>query len=109
MVKHAYIVYNAGDLATERVQLADEGKDMSSLEGEYRQLEERLKKEDEASLQEEIGALLDKSAGLPMKKGYAFVEPSDLEGIRAARPKARAKLNTGKGDTELYDRVLGAW
>ena len=109
MTKHAWMTLTADDLKIEKQQLLDEGKDLSSLEGEFRNWETRLQSEDELKHQEELGSLLDRAAVLPAKKGYSFLEPSDLAGIREARPSGPRRLEGKMDDPALYDRVLGAW
>lgn len=46
------------------------------------------------------------SLGLP--DGYQYIEPSELEGIRAERPDGPRRLDVPPDD-ELRDRILGAW
>ena len=46
---------------------------------------------------------------LPLRKDFAFVEPSDLETIRSERSKAASLPAITYGDDELFDRMHGAW
>jgi ADP-ribosylglycohydrolase len=50
-------------------------------------------------------ALSDRIQALPLRKGYAYVEPSDLPGIRAARPKP-PRLKAWKGSRSAFLRRL---
>jgi ADP-ribosylglycohydrolase len=96
------------DLETERRQCEEEGRDLSSVQSEF----ERLASFDleDPRHQPAAEALLDKTIDLPIKPGYAFHEPSDLEGIRASRPANRPTLpSLSLTDAQLEDKVHGAW
>jgi hypothetical protein len=109
LIKHAWLTVNADDLRIEKQQLLDEGKDISSVEGEFRELEALLQKEDELKHRDRIDSLLDRAAALPMRKDYSFVEPSDLAGIQQARPAGPRDLKNNINESVLRDKVLGAW
>jgi ADP-ribosylglycohydrolase len=54
--------------------------------------------------------LLDKTILLPTRPGHPFDEPSDLEGIKAARPSNSPKLPSLACSTDtLLDKFHGAW
>lgn len=104
--KHMYL-YLGGDVPrTERQQCLDEGKEIASLEAEFAAVA-ALDLEDLAH-QPRMEALMDRAAQLPMKPGYPYEEPSDLEGIRACR-QDRPQLPALPKDEELADRIHGAW
>ncbi len=92
-------------LGTELLQSRDEGKDISGYEDRVKALEQLDPKERE----EKSAKILDELAALPVKKGYTYEEPSDLEGIKRARPKGPRKMDLSLSDDELYDKILGAW
>ncbi|GDX39715.1 hypothetical protein LBMAG21_00070 [Armatimonadota bacterium] len=107
-MKHIWLYLNKSDIETERLQCEQEGLDLSSVEEDF----ERVLQLDLENLsnQPQAQALLDKTVQLPIKAGYAFVEPSDLEGIRAQRPAARPQLpSLSLTPGELEDKVHGAW
>ena len=97
-------------MATELKQLEDEGRDASSLLPQFKEL---MKLGDEKLFdprnQAKIGELLDAAQKLPYRKGYAFKEPSDLAGIRKARPEGIRRFDTRLSDRQLLDHIAGAW
>jgi len=96
------------DLQTERLQCAQEGKDLAPLEEEFSRVE-ALDLEDLAN-QPVAQALLDRTAALSVRADFPYDEPSDLEGIRAARPATRPTLPPLRlSSTELRDKAYGAW
>ena len=96
------------DLRVERSQLIDEGRDIREVEEEFERLE-ALSEDELLSQQSRVDTLLDKTINLPQAADYPYHEPSDLEGIRAARPGAPVSLERNLDDRTLYDRTLGAW
>ena len=105
-IEHLFIGREA--LLTEREQLLDEGREISNLEADVDrylsfgddELEER---------QPELARFLDRTQSLPVRADYPFKEPSDLEGIRAARPKVANPVGRRLGEAELRERLRGAW
>jgi len=102
---------SAADLRTELAQAKEEGKAVSpDLERRFTDLaargDEYLRT---PAGQREAEALLDESAALPQAPGYAYQEPSDLEGIRAARPAIPALPAPDLAPDLLLDRLHGAW
>ena len=96
------------ELKFERQQLIDEGRYTGPVEKEF----ERLMALDDSkleSMQDELYALLDKTARLPQKADWPYHEPSDLEGIRQARPQALPAIDFAFNEQILRDRVQGAW
>ena len=84
--QQAWILLGAVDIATERKQAEEEGRDLSSVEAEFDAVQQ-LELNSEADWQR-AEALLDAVQELPLVDGYAYEEPSDLKGIKAARPRA---------------------
>jgi len=101
------LLLRKGDIETERLQCEQEGRDLTSVADEF----ERVLALDlnDPAHQAEAGALLDKTIALPIRSDYRFVEPSDLEGIRAARPPAPPLPPLARTGPDLEDKVYGAW
>lgn len=97
------------DLQVEHAQLLDEGRDISSeIETEFQELSD-LALENDPFLQARAQALLDKVKELPMRADYPYDEPSDLQGIRAARPQECPAFSWTLEGQALGDHLLGAW
>ena len=109
-LKNAWLWLSAGDLQTELRQLEDEGRDVGALK---RKLKRLIALGDEKLFlpanQEKAGALLDAAQKLPMRKDYAFAEPSDLKGIRKLRPRGPRRYAKKMSNKALLDHVTGAW
>lgn len=105
-MKDNYLWWNKSDLETERLQLADEGRNTLSVNDEFDRLLAPGVPED-AAFQEAANALLDKASLLPERQGYSYVEPSGLEEIRAQRPVARPLPDTD--GISRQSRIAGAW
>ena len=90
MFKHTWLYLSKIEIETERRQCEEEGRDLTSATEEFERVL-ALDLEDPAS-QPAAEALLDRTIALPMRSDYAFEEPSDLAGIRAARPADRPRL-----------------
>jgi ADP-ribosylglycohydrolase len=92
-------------LHAEIVQLREEGCNTAELQAEM----ERARK----SLAQQAVALYEtlyaQASELSPEPGFGYQEPSDLEGLRAARPDGPRRLGSPPGDAELGDRILGAW
>jgi len=109
-LRNVWLWLSSGDLRTELRQLEDEGRDTSRFRAKL----ERLAALGDEQLflpanQEKVGALLDAAQKLPMRKGYAFDEPSDLPGIRRRRPRGPRRFAQRLSDKALLDRIMGAW
>src|SRR5512133_1281455 len=97
------------DLRVEREQLLDEGRELSPhIEEAFKKLEP-LNMALDPSFQTRAQALLDLAAGLPQRADYPYVEPSDLEGIRAERPRGAQPMKRTLEEADLQQRLLGAW
>lgn len=107
-LKHTWLYLSKSDVETERLQCVQEGRDLSSVEEEFNRVL-ALDLENPAH-QPAAQALLDRTIELPIRADFPFEEPSDLEGIRAARPVQGPHLAPFALDpSTLEDRVYGAW
>lgn len=104
-----WLQFSNTDIAIEKEQASDEGRDITSLLPLFR----RLAKADMNTVetQEESNKLLDAVQELPARRGYKYHEPSDLAGIRAARPAGAGDRLPGKSLPRkiLLDKALGGW
>ena len=89
-------------VATERTQAEEEGKDTSSVQGEF----DVLLAQDPLD-QNRAWALLDQIQALPQAEGYPYVEPSDLAGIRSLWVHGLEKPKPNQA--ALLERLNGAW
>lgn len=53
--------------------------------------------------------MLDETALLPMRREYAYIEPSDLEGIRSQRPPGPREMTLEMPASSRKDHISGAW
>ncbi|MBS0632344.1 MAG: ADP-ribosylglycohydrolase family protein [Verrucomicrobia bacterium] len=107
------------DLATEWTQAQEEGRDLSSVEAEFRRLmavepaagylEKLISGKRDLAWFEEAVALIDRVQTLPMRKDYPHVEPDDLKSIRAERERGPAVPKWKGTKAALADRVRGAF
>lgn len=107
-MKYNWLTWKKEDVKVEQRQLADEGRDTRSVDAEF----ERLLApgcEEDAAFQDAVNALLDKTIQLPMRQGYSYVEPSDLEGIRAQRPAGARTMPLDLDESARRSRIHGAW
>ncbi len=103
MDKHLWLWWRQGEVAIEKEQMADEGRDPAALAEQFDALEKL--DDDGQAFQDRFNALLDRVQALPISSKYD--EPSDLAGILAARPDGPRQV--GKVGTDLQDRLHGAW
>lgn len=107
-MKQTWLYLNRSDILTERRQCEEEGRDLTSVEAEF----DRVLSLDLENLHNQPAAqsLLDQTIQLPLRADYAYQEPSDLEGIRAARPAERPLLPAFSLPTTAWeDKLYGAW
>ncbi len=95
------------DLEVERLQLADEGADLTPLEDELRSVS--ALGPDDPELPTRVANCLDAVADLPTKDDDPSAEPSDLAGIRQERPDGPRRMTALMSDADLTDRILAAW
>jgi len=108
-MRYHYLTVDRGFLAVERQELLDEGRDIAAVAAEFDAL---LAADEDAApdWQARAGALLAACADLPMRPDYPYDEPSDLAGIRRARPAdPPAWRPADLSEDALRDRVLAAW
>jgi len=94
--------------ADELVQLEQEGCEVAQLRERYEQV---LLGETDDPAQAGQAALMEffgQAAELTPAAGWPYEEPSDLEGIRAARPETD-RARTAIDEATLRDRTAGAW
>jgi ADP-ribosylglycohydrolase len=89
-------------LNSELSQLEEEGCDVSAYKTQVAALTDETPLSDLLALYDELSALKPAAE-------FPFVEPSDLEGIRAARPAHQPQPVQKHSDEELKDHFLGAW
>jgi hypothetical protein len=107
-MKHKWLWWRKEDIKTEQKQLADEGRDTSAVTSEF----ERLLSEnviEDARFQEDANALLEETSRLPIRSDYQYVEPSDLENIRAQRPAPSNEQSDKFSDSLRHEHIAGAW
>jgi ADP-ribosylglycohydrolase len=107
-LNHIWLYLSKTDIETERRQCEEEGRDLAGVEDDFRHVLS-LDLEDLGN-QPSAETLLDKTINLPIRSDYRFEEPSDLHGIRLARPaKMPARPSLSLSNAELEDKVFGAW
>ncbi len=83
----------------------EEGKDVEKYKGLFEAVNQLPADENKERISDVIFEMMYE---MPIREDYAYVEPSDLEGIRACRPAKRPGF--GKPDNEkLKKQLLGAW
>jgi ADP-ribosylglycohydrolase len=92
-------------LREELTALAEEGFETSEAAALLEQIR-ALDTQHATQIRGEIASMLKR---LPRRSDFAFDEPSDLSGIRAARPDGPRKLRGRLGKRLLADRTLGGW
>ncbi len=107
-MKHTWLYLSKSDIETEKRQCEEEGREVGVLQEEFDRVLS-LDLEDPAN-QPAAQALLDQTIHLPIRSEYKFEEPSDLHGIRLARPQTGPRLPAlSLTDAQLEDKVFGAW
>jgi len=85
--------------------LSEEGFDISQPTRQLSELAGRADREADQRRREIEVSL----PGLPLRPDITYHEPSDLEGIRAARPEGPPKLSHKISKAALGDKTRGAW
>ncbi len=107
MPGHKWFWIEKKDLEIELTQCAEEGKEIPE------RLMRRITAAMESDLaepenQQEAEAIFDETIALPLKTGFNYVEPNELDEIKRHRPSA-PKLPAKPDGAALHDKVLGAW
>lgn len=107
------------DLESEWRQATEEGRDLSSVAAEFRELRGTEPKADyheklisgrrDLRWFERALALTDRVQSLPQRRDYAYTEPDDLRGIRAARGRGPAVPRWRGSKAAFTDRVRGGF
>lgn len=100
----------ADDLHVELLQSEEEGKEIHEYEEKVKIVQSM--KRDDPEREKHAVAILDSITGLQLKKDYKYVEPSDIESIKEARPKLGKNIKPDRLNLvseNLYDKVYGAW
>ena len=106
MLAHQPWMKGLYDLAIERIQAAEEGRDLTSVEKELDALCQDTKN---PLLYKRAEALYDEIQALPPRADYPYVEPDIITDIRAQRGPAVSLPPVTLSREALYDRILGAW
>jgi len=94
------------NLLLEYRQCHEEGLDVARLED----LVKAAAALPSGTFQEELADLIGRQLYQnPIQADYPYHEPSDLSGIRSARPAARPVMPRSLPDTNWRDRIAGAW
>ena len=97
----------APQLQNEYWQCVAEGKDVEKYESLFKTVQELPLDENKIKMAD---VLFDMVSDAPMKEGYAYVEPSDLEEIRSRRPGAGSVCGKKVPEKEiLQEKIHGAW
>ncbi len=106
------------DLETELQQAEDEGRELATVRAEFDRLLgvkppkenwHRLGVKRDETWLAAAGALVDKVQSLPMRADYAYVEPSELRGIRQARGRRPGLRKWTGSKREFLRRLHGGW
>lgn len=107
-MKHIWLYLSKSDVEIERRQCLEEGRDIRDLEDRFERVL-ALDLEDPVN-QPEAEALLDATIQQPLRPDYPYVEPSDLAGIVAQRPREAVHIQPARlTPAELEDKIYGAW
>ncbi len=108
-MKHIWLIIEGGDIAIERQQLIDEGRDIASVSDALSELEQADPGANPAK-QREAEALLDATATLPMRSDCPYEEPNELDAILEQRNKdLHSAPVSPPPDEALQEKLLGAW
>ena len=96
--------FYTSDILTEYQQSIEEGLDIET----YKDVFESVSRLPKGEIKKKIGdVLFEVVTNAKQKEDYKYIEPSDLDGIRALRKKCNFK---GKVDTSSMDsKIHGAW
>ena len=93
------------ELKVEFTQLIDEGRDVEQYRALFESARALPDGPEKAAIADQLFAL---TCDAPMRADYPYNEPSDIEGIRAARPAWHFPKKSCDKD-KLADKLRGAW
>lgn len=96
----------AKDLFIEWKQAKDEGKDVDELKEVCQQISQLAQKE---ACTEIAITIREKLLNAKLNENYPYIEPSDLESIRAERPVKRHLQVFKLTEEQLVEKLTGAW
>jgi len=100
----------AEDMAVEWDQSFNEGKDVEAYKDMCWVITKQGREHGiDGDLENLARSVADILAAAPMREDFTFVEPSELDEIKAARPKKRHKFSKSLPAEVLADRIRGAW
>lgn len=94
------------DINMDWQQTMDEGRDVESLKEVCFDISQKESKEDYKEIIEQVR---NKLTSAPMRKDYAYNEPSDLSGIKSEKHIKRHVFDKKLNSVQLYDKLAGAW
>ena len=97
------------DLPVELIQAEQEGRDIRGVRAEFDRLLAIKEPDRTDAWYIDAGALTDRIQSLPLRADYRYIEPSDLAGIQAARPKSTALKPWRGSRAEFRRRLQGGW
>lgn len=101
---HLWELY-AQQLDIEYEQSVEEGKDIEQYRKLFESVQEMPLDEKKVRMADILFEIVMQA---PQREGYAYVEPSDLEGIKRCRPASEPVRGEVKKE-ELRDKLCGAW
>ena len=106
--RHGWL--SGGDLKNEVVQAEQEGRDLSRIRPKIAALQAVEDAARDAAWFDRVRLLSAEIQSLPIRKGYAYEEPSDYAGILAARGKPRVEIKTYRGSqTHFREQLDAGW
>ena len=106
MLRRGMFFRGVDGLQVELIEAQQEGKDVNGLKEEADRI---LQMGDGVEKMMAANTFYDKISALPIREDFDYVEPSDIEGIRKARPANRDSYGVPPEDDGLYDKIYGAW
>jgi len=97
----------AEELHIELDQAYEEGKEITGLKERIQAVQSM--DIDDPLRERRAGELLDETMKLPIRDGYPYTEPSDLEDIQAERPSGPIAVGPAASGEQLFDKIYGAW
>lgn len=89
----------------EITQRREEGCDVETVEEHFN----RVTGMDTGPQRAELNSILHDVEELKPAESFPYVEPSTLEEIRAERPEGPRRIELNLTDSQVYDRIYGAW